>query len=187
MNRRPCNCPIPAPRTTRAQFARLFGFRTAGFFDGTIRVRGSTRVDTRLVATLHHEYTHAALDSIASGSWPAWLNEGLSEYFEARALGRRGLSSSQYATLVRARQGDHWIPLSALSTPSFSHLGGHEASLAYLESYAMIAHLVRRHGDRDLRALVKRIGRTRNAALALKRIYKRSLPELEADLLKELR
>lgn len=170
-----------------ARFGGRFGFRAAGFFDGAVHVRGSTRVDGRLVGTLHHEYTHAALDWEASGLFPAWLNEGLAEYFEARGLGHRHLTQIQYAQLVHAAKTGQWIPLRALSQPSFTHLGEQTAALAYLESYAVIEHLVRQHGMRDLRSLVERVVKMRNVDRALDRTYKRTLEEIEAELLAELR
>ena len=170
-----------------AQFGGRFGFRAAGFFDGVVHVRGSTRVDARLVGTLHHEYAHAALDWKAAGLFPAWLNEGLAEYFEARGLGRRHLTHDQYAKLVHAAEAGRWIPLRALSQPSFTHLGPETAALAYLESYAVIEHLVQRHGTRDLRSLVERVVKMRNVDRALDRTYKRTLEEIEAELRAELR
>ena len=51
----------------------IFGFRAAGFFDGSVHVRGVPRIDERLVRTLHHEYTHAALHSVSADAFPAWL------------------------------------------------------------------------------------------------------------------
>ena len=174
------------PEIFDQRFQSRFGFRAAGFFDGTIHVRGGTRVDGRLVAVLWHEYVHAALHSVARGLAPAWLNEGLAEFFEARALGKRDLSAREAAGLRQASRSGAWIPLAALSTPSFSHMGADAASLAYLESYATIDHLVRRHGMRDMKALCERLVASRNIDIALRRTYKKTLPEIEADLLGEL-
>jgi hypothetical protein len=175
------------PEIFDQRFGGLFGFRAAGFFDGVIHVRGSTRIDERLVRTLHHEYSHAALHSVAPGVAPAWLNEGLAEYFERLAAGRRHLSHGENAYLKQAAQNGQWIPMQALSAPSFAHMGGDAASLAYLESYALIEHLIRKSGARDLRTFWERLVKTRNVQRALDRTYRRSLAELEADLLAEVR
>ncbi len=51
----------------------------------------------------------------------------------------------------------------------------------------MIEHLVRQHGMRDLRSLVERVVKMRNVDRALDRTYKRTLEEIEAELLAELR
>jgi hypothetical protein len=169
------------------RFGGQFGFRAAGFYDGSMHLRSGTRLDPALVGTLYHEYTHAALDYWSRGAFPAWLNEGLAEYMEARAQGRRYLTPGQNYALVTAAREGYWIPLRSLSTPSFAHMGGSSASLAYVESYAVIEHLARRDGERSLRDLVDTLGKTRNADRALKRTYHRSLEEIEANLLAELR
>lgn len=168
------------------RFGGIFGFRAAGFFDGSIHVRGAPRIDERLLRTLHHEYTHAALHSVSVDAFPAWLNEGLAEYFEALATGKRHLTLREHAYLSGAVAQGGWIPLQALGTRSFAHLGGDSASLAYLQSYATVEHLVRRHGMRKLRDLCKRVARSRNVSAALDRTYRMELSDLEAALLAEL-
>jgi hypothetical protein len=65
-------------------------------------------------------------------------------------------------------------------------MGADSASLAYLESYATIDHLVRRHGMRDMKALFERLVKSRNVDAALRRTYKKTLPEIETDLRAEL-
>ena len=168
------------------QFGHRFGFRAAGFFDGSIHVRSGTVIDQNAVGTLHHEYTHAALHSVAADLFPAWLNEGLAEYFEALAAGKRHLSPRENAALAGAARKGGWISLEHLGMRSFSHLGGQSASLAYLESYAVVEHLVRRHGMRKLRDLCRQLVKTRNVARALDRTYRISLAELDAKLLAEI-
>ena len=168
------------------QFGGRFGFRAAGFFDGSIHVRGGGVLDQRMVRTLHHEYLHAALHYASPDAFPAWLNEGLAEYFEALASGKRRLSGGEYAYLTDAVRRGGWIPLDALAARSFAHLGGDSASLAYLESYALVEHMVRRHGMRKLRDLCERIVTTRSVGRALDRTYRATLAELEADLLAEI-
>ncbi len=75
------------------EFSRRFRFAAAGFYARVIRVRGDTQVHTGLVRVLNHELVHAALDAAApSLIFPAWLNEGLAEWFEARSVGKRHLS-----------------------------------------------------------------------------------------------
>jgi hypothetical protein len=170
------------------QFGQLFGFRAAGFFNGVIHVRSRQAIDNRLARTLHHEYLHAALHtSAANGAYPAWLNEGLAELFERHSMGQHRLTRGERHALSEVSRSGGWIPLSRLGGGSFSHLGEDGATLAYLEAWAMVEHLARRHGERSLRDLCRQLGRTRNAERALERVYSRSLTELEGDLLRELR
>lgn len=170
-----------------AEFSAMFGFRAAGFFNGTIHVRGGTQIDARLVQTLHHEYVHAALDWRARDAYPAWLNEGVAQYFGGRALGKRHLSLAEFGFLRRVAERDAWIPLDQLNSLSLVHLAGDDATIAYLESYALVEYMIRKHGMRELRDLIESMAKTRNPTRALRRRYKATLPELEAELLKTLR
>lgn len=174
------------PDVFDARFASAFGFRAAGFYNGTIHVRGSTRVHPGLVRTLYHEYVHAALAAEAGpGLVPAWLNEGLAEYFENLALGKRTLSRGERAVLVRVVAQDAWIPLGALSGSSLTHLADAAASVAYLQSYAIVDHLVRAGGNEKLRRFCERLIRVRNLDRALRDTYRLGLFELESAVLEE--
>ena len=83
------------PALFDARFAGLFRFPAAGFYGGSIQIRGGERVTVSLVQVLHHELVHAALDAEAPNLvLPAWLNEGLAEWFESRSIGKRTLSSA---------------------------------------------------------------------------------------------
>ena len=85
------------------KFGGRFRFAAAGFYNGAIAIRGETRVTTRLVRVLHHELVHAAFDAAApSLVLPAWMNEGVAEWFEARATSKRYLSPGELGHLQRA-------------------------------------------------------------------------------------
>ena len=121
------------------RFRDLFGFRAAGFYHGIIRVRGATRLSNDLLRTLQHEYVHAALDGASTATLPAWLNEGLAEWVEGVAVGKRHLSHSELALLVEALRRGKLPTLASLQGKSFAGLTPEQASLAYLKSYAVIA------------------------------------------------
>jgi hypothetical protein len=175
------------PAAFDARFAPMFRFRAAGFYDGVIHVRGDTRVDARLVRTLYHEYVHAALDAAAGPVLPGWLNEGIAEWFEQRAVGKRYLSPGEHAVLSDAARRGELVSLAALDAPGFGHMGQADASLAYLYSYAAVEHMARRHGERSLERVVEQLLRTRNLDRALERAVGLEQGELEARLLAELR
>jgi hypothetical protein len=171
-----------------AQFAGLFPYPAAGFYHGAIRVRGDLRVGQALVRTLHHELVHAALDAEApSLVLPAWLNEGLAEWFEARATGRRALSAAEARVLAQASASGDWIPLPALSAPSFGGLRADAAGLAYLESRAALQLLEQRRGPRGIEELVELTLRLRDVDRALRRSHRTSVAELDASLREALR
>lgn len=177
--RRAISVVIYDPTLFDQQFRGLFRFPAAGFYQGVIRIRGETQLTVYLQRVLHHELVHAAFDSVApSVGLPGWFNEGVAEWFEARAVGKRLLSGAELSALQRAARARALLPLRALSSPSFVHFGPNQAGLAYLQSYGMIEHLVRRHGERKLRDLTVETLRSRLLDRAFRRVYRFDLDEL---------
>lgn len=170
------------------EYAGLFRFPAAGFYGGAIHIRGGDRVTPRLVDVLHHELVHAAFDAEAPRlTLPAWLNEGVAEWFEARAAGKRSLSGPERAALIQlARQGA-LFSLADLSTPSLAGFAPNAAAVAYLQSYGFIDQLVQRHGEADLIRFWSTLIRTGNLERATRRAYRAELSELESGFLRDLR
>jgi hypothetical protein len=178
---------VDDPGLFDAQFAPLFRFRAAGFYSGSIRVRGDTRLTADLSRTLHHELLHAALDAAApSLVLPAWLNEGCAEWFEYRSAGLRSLPQRGRAALAQLSAQRALLPLELLSQPSFAGLDGRSAGVAYLQSYGMVDYLVRSAGERGLARFLDELIRSRNLARALQRVYRLDLRGLEARFLADL-
>lgn len=176
------------PGVFDASFSERFGFRAAGFWDGAIHLRGGTQLDARLVGTLVHEYTHAALATLAPVAvWPAWLNEGLAELFEREALGQTQPSAQELAELQAAAARGGWLSLASLSGPSFAGLDESSARLAYLESYACVEQMLHRYGRERVERLVEELAKTRLLERALQRALRIDLAELENQLIAQLR
>ncbi len=175
------------PQIFEARFAGLFRFPAAGFYGGAIHIRGDKRVSDRLIRVLHHELVHAAYDAAAPQLvLPAWMNEGVAQWFEARAMGKRSLSGGERNALARAARQGAIVPLSTLSTPSFGGLSPNAAGLAYLQSYAFIDYLVQTHGEQDLVQFGSAVLRSRNLERASRRAYRRGLDDLEAGFRQSL-
>lgn len=170
------------------RFAGLFRFPAAGFYGGIIHVRGEVVVTNPLRGTLHHELVHASLDAAApSLVLPAWLNEGLAEWFESRMAGARGhLSPQAWAALEHAARGGALPSLAMLSSPSLGHLDRVTASLAYAYSHGVIDHVARRRGGDVLRRLVRELVRTRDLRRAFRRTTKGTPEEFEISFRREL-
>jgi hypothetical protein len=178
---------IHDPSVFDTRFAGLFRFPAAGFYGGTIHIRGDTAVTRSLVAVLHHELVHAAFDAeLPSRVLPAWFNEGVAEWFEARSVGQRRLSARQQSALSQMAQGEQLFTLQQLSSPSFAGLGPGSASLAYLQSYGFFEFLERRDGERRLRDLCRSLIRTADLELAFRRTYRGDLASLESEYVSDL-
>ncbi|MEE8580742.1 MAG: hypothetical protein V3T33_04045 [Myxococcota bacterium] len=186
--KRPITVVIYDPAIFDTRFASLFSFSAAGFYEGTIRIRGATQLHQPLIRVLHHEVVHAAFDAAApSLALPAWLGEGLAEWFEARAAGKRHLSGPEVAFLTRASQQGGLFALADLSRPSLAHLGPEHARLAYLQSYAFVEYLARHHGERSLREFCLEFLRTGNLRRAFTRTFRADWVRLEQGFHSELR
>lgn len=175
------------PALFDARFAGLFRFPAAGFYGGTIHVRGGEQVGEALVRVLHHELVHAALDAEApSFVWPAWLNEGLAEWFEARAAGKRGATPAESALLARAAAIGALPSLAELGLPAFGGLRPDAAAVAYLASYAFIDSLAVRAGERGLVGLWSEVARSRSVERGVRRAFGRDLAALESAFRRSL-
>ena len=178
--RRPITVVVYDPRIFDARFAGLFRFAAAGFYGDSIQIRGDTAVTGNLVRVLHHELVHAAFDALApSLILPGWFNEGMAEWFEARAAGKRGPNNAEQAALAAAAQDGVLPSLAQLSSPTFGHLGPDGARLAYLESYAFVSYLARVHGERRLRDLVREVLRTGHLERSVRKTFRADLDRLE--------
>ena len=179
---RPITVVVHDPAIFDAQFRGLFRFPVAGFYGGRVHIRGDVVVSDRLVRVLHHEHVHAAFASEAPRLvLPAWLNEGVAEWFEARAAGQRGPGPRQHAFLVDLAASGRLFSLADLSAPSFAHLGPEGAGVAYLQSFSFIDHLVARKSERALRDWIREIVRTGDLARASRRTFRADLARLHAD------
>lgn len=175
------------PAVFDAAFGRLAAFPSAGFFAGSIRIRGDLRLTPELARVLHHEYVHAALAAAApSLVLPALLNEGLAEWFSRYGLGAPAIVPAEVSALAAALHAGTWIPFDALLSESFAHLGPREAALAYLESKALVAHLVHRRGEQGLRQLWRSLLRSGDLERAIVRVFGSHLAQIEAVLRSEL-
>jgi len=97
-----------------------------GQYDGRIRipVAGASQQPELFEKVLTHELAHAVVAGIAPSGVPAWLNEGLAQYFD-------GTDVSTAARRMRALGRS--IPLKRLEG-SFGRLNAAEAQVAYDES-----------------------------------------------------
>jgi len=175
------------PAVFDRHFAGRFRFPVAGVYGGRIHIRGDVRVTPRLAGVLHHELVHAALDAETGGRLlPAWLNEGLAEWFEARVAGQRRLPPAYARHLAGLAAAGRLRPLADLSAPSFAGLGPEGARDAYAQSYAFVTYLAGLRGERAIRDWVREIVRTGHVARATRKTFRDDLDELHSDHLAQL-
>jgi tetratricopeptide (TPR) repeat protein len=95
---------------------------------------------------VYHEYTHLLLEN-ATGSIPAWLNEGLAEYYSTYSLAGNGKKADIGLAVARhvAQLRERFIPLSELIAVDHSsalYNEGDRRSIFYAESWALTHYLM---------------------------------------------
>lgn len=147
---------------------------SGGMFDGKIRlpIGGIERETPALRAVLYHEYTHAVVRSITPRV-PAWLNEGLAQYFEGRKV-----SDHQHAMLRQALRSGQLPSLRALEG-SFMGYSGAQASFAYLQSLSVVNHMIEDYGLYRVRTVLDELGGGSNLDRAVSNGLIVSLEEFE--------
>jgi hypothetical protein len=121
----------------------------AGAYDGTIRVpvRGALDNAEELDRVLAHEFVHALVATIAPGSVPTWLNEGLATALESDSLdwARQRVSSAPAMSLVTLRS-------------SFGRMSGAQAQVAYATSALAVRQLLDEAGGFAIANLLRDLG-----------------------------
>ncbi len=102
---------------------------TAAVYDGTLRVVLSARDGGADLKIVRHETLHAQASRFASKA-PRWFHEGLAQSFAQQTDRRRG-----WPLMVKNRT---WVPFSSLDGSFQAFEQSDDASLAYVQSYAMV-------------------------------------------------
>jgi hypothetical protein len=148
---------------------------SGGIYDGKIRIPigGIENETPGLRKLLIHEYTHAAVRSITPRRVPAWLNEGLAQYFEGREVG-----SPQKEMLRQLAQAGK-VPVLSELEGSFLGLSGPQASYAYLISLSAVSHMVDRYGMYRVKMVLEELSAGADPSRAVNNALLISLQEFE--------
>lgn len=123
---------------------------SGGIFDGKIRIPigGIEQETPGLRRLLYHEYTHAVIRFL-SHRVPAWLNEGLAQYFEGRDVGQHQKEA------LRNMVQKSGLPSLRTLEGSFLGLGGAQAGYAYLISLSAVRYIVDQFGMYRVKMLIE--------------------------------
>ncbi len=131
-----------------------------------------------------HEYAHLVLHA-GGVHLPAWLNEGLAEFFSTVRIGSRecrmGGDIRSHVETLRRRS---WIPLPQLfATRSESLRNREEASLYYAQSWALTEMLLAAPEYRPrFPMLISSLNAGLSSSTALTRVYGATLEAITADM-----
>ena len=153
---------IPVILYSDAQFREVTGMPegTEGLYDGKIRIPigGIEHETAELRKLLFHEYTHA-LVRVITPRVPAWLDEGLAQYFEG-VDGTSGLKSASASRAVTA------LHLAGMEDriPAFTGPG---AGTAYLLSLSAVRYLIDTYGMYRVKDVLDGLGEGAGTAKAI--------------------
>ena len=114
------------------------------------------------------------------------MNEGLAEWFAARAADRPALGRGQRAFLAESARRGALLPLEAISESSLVRLAPGEAPLAYLQATALVDQIAAHGGERALQVLLAQLFRSVDLDRALVRAIGLDVQGLEASAFAEL-
>jgi len=144
--------------------------------DGKMRipVQGVSSVTPELARVLKHELAHSFINQLSAGRCPQWLNEGIAQFVEPKALN----DGSRLAELYRTQ---HEIPLNALEG-TFVNFSSVQASLAYEESLATVEYISDAYGMSDLQRILERLAQGSSTEAALRAILHSDYGDLESQV-----
>ncbi|HEY8459965.1 MAG TPA: DUF1570 domain-containing protein, partial [Blastocatellia bacterium] len=145
-------------------------------------------------AVIFHEYVHAltsgdSFSASAGSALPAWISEGLAEYFssfEMTGAGRKGRLGGPIASHVRLLRERPLIPLEtllAVDQDSPFYVDADKKRLFYAESWALTHYLLRPDGRRDqFRRFIDALAQGVPADISFKRAFQTGYATIEREL-----
>ena len=126
----------------------------------------TTSLTAELDDTLLHELTHAFVADLSRGVAPRELHEGLAQFMEGKRF--------------QARLGDE-----GMRALADGRLRG--VSAFYLSALGLVEDLVGQHGQGGINELLRAMAETGSSDEAFRRVYGKSLEDLQRDWATRLR
>jgi len=127
-------------------------------------------------ATLWHEMAHVVTLQLSRQRVPRWLTEGISVYEEQRARPEWG--RDMQVQFVEAMERERVIPLATFDK---GFTDPETIGLAYYEASLVVAHIVERHGEERLRALLRAYGEGLETPAAVSKAFGEDLEALQSS------
>jgi hypothetical protein len=140
-----------------------------------------SEVTPDLRRVLRHELTHSFISQLAGGRCPQWLNEGIAQLLEPRAIG-----SAHGPRLAQLYSAGQQIPLNGLEL-SFLNFSPTEAVLAYDESLIAAEYIRDAYGMKELEAILQKIGEGSSTESALRATVHQGYAGLEESIARYLK
>jgi tetratricopeptide (TPR) repeat protein len=163
---------------SKEQFREIPGIPgwSGAVYDGKIRlgIGGVTSPTPALRSVLYHEYTHAVVRDITPRC-PAWLHEGLAQYFE----GRRITPEIRFVP-------PHRNSILPNLEGSFRDFSAQQARVDYLTSLSAVQYMIDRYGMMRVRNLLQDLAKYPDTATAIDSALYVSYEQFERDWRKSI-
>lgn len=150
---------------------------STGLYDGKIRLpayqKGFTPKEIQKI--MRHELTHAFISEMSRGKCPAWLNEGLAEYEEAKVV---PLDPTVFQAAVKTNTLFSLVTL--LARENLTQVTDPlEVSLFYQQAYHLVDYLVKQYGMFRIKKMIELFGQGKDSFEVIEEVIKISPVELE--------
>jgi hypothetical protein len=134
-------------------------------------VKDFAAAEQEIKSTIYHEYTHVAVQSITTRC-PAWLNEGLAQVYEERAL------PPAEARVRQAAADGKLIPILNLRLPFTRFPDVETARLAYAQSLCLVLYAMDQYGPDRIGRFLRLLGEGMPEHEAAGNAFHRSIGEI---------
>ena len=158
------------------------GFEDGFFWSGSPHPGIYGRVDSfrsRTLTLITHEYVHLLLDEVYEDrDIPAWLNEGLAQYFQYELAldgprSDRSRRSFYYSADLAASNGEAETLFALTSLESqrrWNARSGDEVQLQYAQAHMAVRYMVETYGVRSVTDIIAKLSATTDLASAIQQV-----------------
>ena len=184
---------------TEAALGLEIGFEAGFFWSGSTHPGIYGRVDffrSDVLKLITHEYVHLLLDEeYGDRDIPAWLNEGLAEYFEYELAlddtrsdrSRRSMYDSADLASANAQAGTLFTLRSLESRRDWNARSDDEVQLQYAQAHMAVRYMVETYGVRKVTDVIGRLSQVTNLERAIQQATGISYAVLEQRIVEYLR
>ncbi len=144
----------------------------------------------RIKSLFAHELTHILVNVLTNKNHPAWLTEGLAEYYEARVRYGDGFAfhpSDRHLFETKFKTRKSFPRLNAIDLNMSTQGKDEEIALKYIQSKVAVAFLLQRFGLPALLEVFQALSRGRPIEEAIETGTGRTMADFEAELAESIR
>lgn len=160
----------------------------AGLYDGKIRIKQADIEGQReeLKRIIYHEYIHALIHYFVGTNIPAWLNEGIAQYYENLPEPQELTASEK--SILKKRIDIWWRPdFNRIDNFFVSKESQEDVYFAYAFSKSFVLYLAKKEGEYSFKTLLEKFKNGSGMEEAFSQVYYKPVDMLVDDWLRNFR